>query len=179
MLRIGWPLAGLLVVVAAVLGFYIASNGNTADQQRGVALRPDDQVLVKRGAAVYAQNCASCHGTDLQGEPDWQSSNPDGTLPAPPHDETGHTWHHADELLFRITKFGTARAVGLEDFKSNMPAFEGTLSDEDIVAALSWIKARWPEEIREQHDMMNARTDQGSMTRTGSTGVRRLGPAGR
>ncbi len=89
--------------------------------------------------------------------PDWQSGNPDGTLKAPPHDATGHTWHHADELLFRVTKFGTAKALDLKDFKSNMPAFEDTLSDAEIVAALSWIKAQWPEENRERHDMMNER----------------------
>ena len=27
-------------------------------------------------------------------------------LPAPPHNETGHTWHHPDEMLFAITKYG-------------------------------------------------------------------------
>ncbi|MCX2725738.1 c-type cytochrome [Roseibium salinum] len=155
--KTGLLTAGALVVVAAGLGFYVADRNIVPDQPIGMVLRPDDAELVRQGAAVYAQNCASCHGADLQGEPDWQSANPDGTLPAPPHDETGHTWHHPDELLFRITKFGTARAVGLQDFKSNMPAFEGTLSDDDIAAALSWIKAQWPDEIRERHDMMNAR----------------------
>jgi hypothetical protein len=94
---------------------------------------------------------------DLKGQRDWQSGNADGTLKAPPHDETGHTWHHDDELLFRLTKFGTVKALDLKDFNSNMPAFEGTLNDADIVAVLSWIKAQWPKEIQERHDMMNER----------------------
>ena len=43
------------------------------------------------GAQLYAENCASCHGANLEGQADWRSPGPDGRLPAPPHDETGHT----------------------------------------------------------------------------------------
>jgi mono/diheme cytochrome c family protein len=52
------------------------------------------------GQSLYADSCASCHGANLEGQPNWQSPNADGVLPAPPHDRTGHTWHHDDELLF-------------------------------------------------------------------------------
>ena len=103
------------------------------------------------GAAIYAENCASCHGADLKGEADWQTPNPDGTLPAPPHDEDGHTWHHSDRLLVNYIKLGGARALaqdGVVGFKSGMPAFEGILSDAEIDAVLDFIKSRWPEEIR-------------------------------
>ncbi|MEP3049000.1 MAG: c-type cytochrome [Roseibium sp.] len=142
---------GILLMVAA--GLYAVSGAGSADSQ----LQPDDETMVRQGGEIYAQSCASCHGADLKGEEDWQSPNDDGTLKAPPHDETGHTWHHADDLLFRITKFGTAKAVGLDDFQSNMPAFEEALTDREIIAVLSWIKAQWPDEIRERHDMMNER----------------------
>lgn len=153
-----WSLLVCSLIAVAVIAGIFATKGNDAiDQENILVLRPNDRALVLRGAGVYEQNCASCHGADLKGEPAWRSTNPDGTLPAPPHDETGHTWHHADELLFRITKFGTAKAVGLDDYKSNMPAFEDSLTDEDIIAALSWIKAQWPEAVRERHDMMNER----------------------
>jgi hypothetical protein len=64
------------------------------------ALQPDDLRLVGRGETVHLQHCASCHGRDLQGQPDWQSPDGEGYLPAPPHDETGHSWHHPDRLLF-------------------------------------------------------------------------------
>ncbi len=144
-------LFGFLLLGAA--GLYAVSGAGSANNQ----LQPDDEAMVRMGREIYAQNCASCHGADLKGEEDWQSPNDDGTLKAPPHDETGHTWHHADELLFRITKFGTAKAAGLEDFQSNMPAFEEALTDREIIAVLSWIKAQWPDEIRERHDMMNER----------------------
>jgi S-disulfanyl-L-cysteine oxidoreductase SoxD len=80
----------------------------------------------------------------------------DGRLPAPPHDASGHTWHHPDELLFRITKFGVAKAANLKNYESAMPAYEDRLSDEEIVAVLSWIKSTWPPEIRVRVDRINA-----------------------
>lgn len=84
----------------------------------------------------------------------------EGFLPAPPHDETGHTWHHPDKLLFDITKLGVAVAARLEGYQTRMPAFEGVLTDEEIVAVLSFIKAQWPERVRERYDEMNRRFQQ-------------------
>ena len=78
-------------------------------------------------------------------------------MPAPPHDETGHTWHHPDQVLFDITKLGIVAAANLKDYKTVMPIYEGVLSDEEIIAVLSFIKSTWPEEIRAGHDEMNAR----------------------
>ncbi|MQX34993.1 c-type cytochrome [Roseospira navarrensis] len=106
--------------------------------------RPPD---LARGETIYAEACASCHGTDLEGQPDWRRRLPNGRLPAPPHDETGHTWHHADALLFAITKHGTAAVVG-GGYESDMPGFGDTYSDDEIRDVLAWIKAQWPE--REQ-----------------------------
>ena len=97
---------------------------------------------VAQGEALYAAHCAACHGANLEGQPDWRVSLADGTLPAPPHDDNGHTWHHPDTLLFNYTKLG-GQALAPEGFKSAMPAFGGTLSDSDIWAVLSFIKSRW------------------------------------
>lgn len=115
-------------------------------------LRTDDAQVLARGHKVYTAHCAACHGARLEGQPNWRVRNADGLLPAPPHDATGHTWHHADEVLFRITKFGVARAAGLKDYRSAMPAYEGVLSDEEIVAVLSFIKASWPERQRKAQE---------------------------
>ena len=82
-------------------------------------LRPDDKDVVVRGAEVYAQQCASCHGKNLEGQPNWRSRLPTGRMPAPPHDEAGHTWHHNDRLLFRLTKEGPAVVVG-NNYQSDM-----------------------------------------------------------
>ena len=42
-------------------------------------------------------------------------------------------------------------------YESNMPAYEGVLSDEEIRAVLSYIKSRWPADVRERHDAINER----------------------
>lgn len=119
-------------------------------------LRPDDRRLIGQGERIYQVRCAACHGANLEGQADWRERGPDGLLPAPPHDESGHTWHHPDEQLFKLTKLGIAKAAGLKDYKTTMPAFEGVLSDEEIVAVLSFIKSRWPASVREKHDRINA-----------------------
>jgi mono/diheme cytochrome c family protein len=104
------------------------------------------------GALLYQDNCAACHGVNLEGRPDWQVPNPDGTLPAPPHDVTGHTWHHDNALLFDYTKRGGQAALaarGITDFKSGMPAFDGVITDADIWNVLAYIRSTWPERAQE------------------------------
>jgi len=111
------------------------------------AIDADDPAQVAQGKAVYDAHCARCHGAERQGEPDWRTRKPSGVLPAPPHDPSGHTWHHPDEQLFAITKHGMARFAP-PDYKSDMPAFVGILSDPEIRAVIAYIKSTWPEDIR-------------------------------
>lgn len=115
----------------------------------------NDARQVELGAQIYRDNCAACHGASLEGQPDWQTRRADGRLPAPPHDETGHTWHHADEVLFRIVKDGVAAIV--PGYDSDMPAYADVLTDEEIRAVLAFIKSQWPPRIRARHDDMNLR----------------------
>ncbi|MBR9842070.1 MAG: cytochrome c [Rhodobacteraceae bacterium] len=109
---------------------------------------------VARGAQVYEENCASCHGARLEGEENWRQPGADGRLPAPPHDPSGHTWHHSDMVLFRLTKFGPAALVG-KGYESNMPGFDGILSDLEIAEVLAYIKSTWPQDIIEAHNARN------------------------
>ncbi|MBC7906970.1 MAG: cytochrome c [Rhodospirillaceae bacterium] len=113
--------------------------------------RAGDPVL---GAKVYAAHCAECHGANLEGEPAWQTRKPNGELPAPPQDASGHTWHHPDAQLFAITKHGMARFAP-PDYKTAMPAFIGKLSDHEIRAVIAYIKSTWPEDIRKRQDSLN------------------------
>ncbi|MBU4184472.1 MAG: cytochrome c [Hydrogenophaga sp.] len=111
--------------------------------------------MLKQGALIYQARCASCHGVKLEGQANWRERGTDGRLPAPPHDESGHTWHHPDDVLIQITKVGVAKAVDMPDYATNMPAFGDSLSDADIVAVLSWIKSQWSQETRRHHDDIN------------------------
>ncbi len=99
---------------------------------------------IAHGSAVYAENCASCHGANLEGQPNWQTPGPNGRYPAPPHDRNGHTWHHSDQVLAQIIYYGTAAMVG-NGYESDMPGFSSTLSEADILAVLAFIKSTWPE----------------------------------
>jgi hypothetical protein len=65
------------------------------------------------GARLYTEACASCHGTESEGQPDWTRPLPTGRMPAPPHDASGHTWHHRDDVLFRLVKEGVTTVVGI------------------------------------------------------------------
>ena len=94
---------------------------------------------------------------DLEGAPNWKTPLEDGGYPAPPHDVTGHTWHHPDSLLFKITKYG-GQSLG-SDLKSNMPGFEASLTDEQIWAVLAYIKTIWPEEVVASQAATTARAD--------------------
>lgn len=98
------------------------------------------------GSGIYAQNCAACHGRSLEGQPDWKRRLANGRMPAPPHDASGHSWHHSDQDLFKITKEGIAAVV--PGYASDMPVFGASLSDDEITAVLAYLKSTWPERER-------------------------------
>lgn len=153
--RIG---SGLLAATFAFLaGAIIVAQ--TAKDDAPLA-DPDDVQQVARGKPVYANHCAACHGVRLEGQPDWRNKLPSGRMPAPPHDATGHTWHHPDPVLFGITKHGLIPGkYAPPGYQSDMPAYGGTLSDEDIWAVLAYIKSSWPQEIRRAQRELTLRQD--------------------
>ena len=117
-------------------------------------LRPGDANLTADGQILYATHCASCHGVRLEGQPQWRVRLANGLLPAPPHDASGHTWHHGDSYLFAVTKYGIERLLG-QHYPNAMPIYDGVLSDREIIAVLSYIKSQWPAEIQSRHDRLN------------------------
>lgn len=143
------------LLFAAVLGLAACSRAPSGfDDPRA---DPGDAARVALGERVYAQNCASCHGAKLEGQPNWQSRRANGRLPAPPHDDSGHTWHHADSLNFKVTKNGVVPPYAPQGYESDMPAFGGRLSDDEIWAVLAFIKSRWTSrEVREARAQMAA-----------------------
>jgi mono/diheme cytochrome c family protein len=139
---------GRTLILGLALAGLVAGAGYLAyERLRGPAAAAPDSTRLALGGALYGAHCAACHGAELEGEPNWRRRKPDGLLPAPPHDETGHTWHHSDGQLFEITKRGTAALVG-SDYQTAMGPFGAVLSDDEIRAVLDYIKSRWPENIR-------------------------------
>lgn len=127
-------LLGLLIAAcvasAAGFGYFVSARSGEASE----------------GRVLYAANCANCHGANLEGQVDWMKRLPNGRLPAPPHDESGHTWHHSDKQLFTIVKMGLAAIA--PGYESDMPVFDGVLTDVQIEAVLGYIKSTWPERAR-------------------------------
>lgn len=146
-----WLIGSGLVLA---LGLTAVLTGLTAqtDGEAATGYRPD----LARGERLYAEACASCHGRALEGQANWRERGHDGRLPAPPHDVSGHTWHHPDRLLLDITLRGTAAIVG-GGYQSNMPGFAGRYSEDELRDVLEWIKTHWPERARQYQAELTAR----------------------
>ena len=146
-----WKVAAGAMVAAAGAAFFVFA----APLAESGAFAYEDPEIVAQGQEIYVQHCAACHGANLEGQPNWRERDANGYLPAPPHDETGHTWHHPDAQLIEITKLGTEAVVG-GNYRSNMMGFGDVLNDAEIVAVLAYIKSTWPRRIIERHDELNA-----------------------
>lgn len=143
--------AAILVAsaVLAMAGWWLGAQAPGGGDTERIAL----------GRGIYATQCASCHGAALEGQPNWRERLPSGRLPAPPHDETGHTWHHPDEQLFQLTKQGVA-PFAPPGYETDMPGFAEALTDDEIRATLDFIKSTWPAEIRESQESITKRSQQ-------------------
>lgn len=133
---------GRLATLAVAMSL-VAACGESAVPSDDPRADPRDAARVALGARVYAQHCAACHGAKLEGQPDWRKRLQSGRLPAPPHDESGHTWHHPDHVLFAITKNGLVPPYAPHAYASDMPAYAGILKEEEIWAVLAFIKSHW------------------------------------
>lgn len=145
----------LLLGLGMTMFIWLAGCSNTgqpmfsAGSETGQQLPRLDREQIKEGQALYAVHCASCHGLNLEGETDWKQQNEDGSFRSPPHTADGHTWHHADSVLLEAIRQGGARFEGRNvGGTSGMPAFTGTLTEEEMLAVLTFIKSTWPAELR-------------------------------
>lgn len=136
--------AGVAVMVAAAFIYSAARDAGPA------FIDPSEQQRVVQGKAIYANACASCHGESLQGQANWRQRMPNGRLPAPPHDKTGHTWHHPDAMLFDMVKNGLVPGkTAPPGYESDMPAYRDILTDDEIISVLAYIKSTWPPKVLE------------------------------
>ena len=148
-----WPALAMVAALAATVlaGAYVTQGG--ADTATHFA-DAEDAAAVARGAVVYRANCAVCHGARLQGQPGWKVIGADGSLRAPPQDDTGHTWMHSDADLFTFVKYGEAAYLP-PGIVSSMPVFAGKLTDEQIEDVLAFIKSHWSVGMRAYQALLN------------------------
>ncbi len=129
------PAVGVFICAVSILAILSCSNdGSGGDAATGRFPIAVTEARVEAGAPLYAANCASCHGVPGVSRPPVPT--------APPHDEAGHTWHHADRLLFEWV-------LDRPPLATTMPAFRGALSDDEILSILAYIKSTWPGDIQQ------------------------------
>ena len=136
----------IAAVAAAVLifglgGIWLLLRSDQGQAGASQASIPSGQLT--DGKAIYEANCASCHGINGEGQPNWQIPNEQGVYPAPPHNNDGHTWHHPDQQLLEIIAQGGSLPT------TGMPGFEGTLNQARMEAILTYIKTFWGPEQRD------------------------------
>lgn len=143
-LKSKWPgTTGVLIGFAAMVGAIVTLLFELGRTPR---LDATNAAHVETGRRVYAEACARCHGTSLEGQANWRERPPNGRLPAPPLGASGETWRLADQTLFAITKRGPAAYP--HGYQTDMPAFGSRLTDNEIAAALAFIKSTWPDDVR-------------------------------
>ena len=123
---------------------------------------------VEEGRRIYQQYCATCHGSEAEGAPDWQKPDERGELPAPPHGPDGHTWRHSDAMLRDMITHGWRDPFNATQ-RLTMPPFESLLSPREIDAVISYLKTLWTPEQRQFQERE-------SRVRPGQSGVRQEEP---
>ena len=142
---------GFIALLLIVIIYFVSSFFQVTRTLYPITIDDAEQVVL--GKAVYQNNCSSCHKVNLAGEPQWKIRDGIGNLPAPPLNGNGHAWHHQDEMLFRIIKYGTGSFV--ENYEGNMKAYNDKLSDEEIRAVIAYMKSFWSKDKYEKQIMLS------------------------
>ena len=132
-----------------IIVFFTFTFSNTVSAHNHFPITTDSKLMIERGKIAYEKNCVSCHMINLVGAQNWKGMDEDGHRKAPPLNGTGHTWHHTDELLHRMIKYGFAKLI--KNYEGKMMGFGDKISDEGIDNILSYIKSYWKDDIYEYH----------------------------
>lgn len=139
-----YVVSAIVAIVPLVGGFLVWQNSQQAQAKSSGWIAPAEGQTLAQGKRLYDTYCASCHGAKFEGQFNWRQRMTNGKLPAPPHDVSGHTWHHPDAQLIDIIKQGLVAGVNAPaGYQSDMPGFAKTLSDEQIKQILGYIKTSW------------------------------------
>ncbi|MEK6748952.1 MAG: cytochrome c [Pseudomonadota bacterium] len=130
--------------IGLVLGIYVVAacqDNNSNTQARNSSPPAAQRAEVVKGAALYTQHCAKCHGAQGEGAPQWDIPSADGKFLPPPLDGSGHAWHHPSSVLREIIFNGSIPGKG------NMPGWRDKLSLSDVDALIVWMQSLWPADI--------------------------------
>lgn len=145
---------GLLAGLALLAG--CSREDKTAAVAPAVTVRHFDPNSLARGATLYAERCAQCHGPEGQGHPDWQTPSDGQFAAAPPLNGTGNDWKRSRTELAAIIKSGVRRK---SDKAEIMPSWKGRLNAADIDDVINWMQSLWPAEVYETwHKAQSAST---------------------
>ena len=138
-------LAALLVALATVVACSSSPGEGEATPDGATSTSP----APRTGQQIFASTCSTCHGVGGEGQPNWHIPKEDSTLPAPPLNGAGHTWHHPDGWLYRVVSQGGRIQEGpsVPNFRSGMPAFGDSLTHEEIVDVLTYVKGLWEDKM--------------------------------
>ena len=70
----------ILVSFCIVFSYLI----NNQESKNKITLFPENKIILASGKLIYNDQCASCHGINLQGQEGWQDELVDGLRLAPP-----------------------------------------------------------------------------------------------
>lgn len=83
----------------------------------------------------------------------------------PPHNASGHTWHHPDCQLIDTVLNGPGamsgmmrEMMGVPPDTPRMPAFKDNLTEGEVRAVLAYIKTWWTEEQRRHQAKITRQT---------------------
>jgi mono/diheme cytochrome c family protein len=157
MFRLSFLILGCLLVVACTYGPRTDLTPQQTIPSAFTIPTMSDPLLVQ-GQNLYNQWCAHCHGYQGEGQ---LASTVENTLrlgmkTVPAHDSSGQTWKHPDQLLVEVIKQGVQNPLNHYE----MPGFEGTLSDNQIQAVLTYMRHWWtPIQRKHQADVTRRWTE--------------------
>ncbi|HET6439512.1 MAG TPA: cbb3-type cytochrome c oxidase subunit II [Anaeromyxobacter sp.] len=125
---------------------YLASLGKAVDRGAAAAVgearldlknpKAGDALAVSRGQALFAENCAVCHGADARGTPDVAPSLVDDVF-------LGVKGDMPDGAYLAFIKGGSdeKKALGRPGMEAGgMPPFAGQLKDDDIWSIIAFLR---------------------------------------
>lgn len=137
-------------LLAAVIGLLGAAT--QAHAAGGAGAASPNQQEIDTGRLIYQQQCAACHGVKGEGKPGWEKRDALGELLPPPHDPTGHTWKHADAMLYKTIREGWRDPFN-KTKRQTMPAYKDVLTPQETRAVISYLKTMWtPKQRRIQRE---------------------------